>query len=104
MCEVAEITTRVKKKKVFQDEKELRGRFAKPDLTVLTLPMAAVQYPALVAILARLVSLLGRPALPAAEMITGGVLASPGTARWKFFIRVKIKGIFRVLWIKISLS
>ena len=40
--------------------------------------MAAVLYPALLAMLARLVSLLGSPALPAAEMITGGVLANPG--------------------------
>ena len=44
----------------------------------LTLPMAAVRYPALLAMVARLVSLLGSPALPAAEMITGGVLANPG--------------------------
>ena len=47
----------------------------------LTLPMAAVRYPALLAMVARLVSLLGSPALPAAEMITGGVLASPDTVR-----------------------
>ena len=57
----------------------LGGNFQLPHpKTDLTLPMAAVLYPALLAMLARLVSLLGNPALPAAEMITGGVLANPG--------------------------
>ena len=42
-----------------------------------TLPIAAVRYPALLAMLARLVSFLGSPARPPAEMITGGVWASP---------------------------
>ena len=40
---------------------------------------------------ARLVSFLGSPALPAAEMITGGVLASPDTVRGLF--KGKMKGI-----------
>ena len=40
---------------------------------------------------ARLVSFLGSPALPAAEMITGGVLASPDTVRGLF--KGKTKGI-----------
>ena len=41
------------------------------------MPTAAVLYPALLASLAREVSLLGRPARPEAEMMTGGVLWRP---------------------------
>ena len=65
----------VRKCKIFFGGETFSFPTQRPDLT---LPMAAVLYPALLAMLARLVSLLGSPALPAAEMITGGVLANPG--------------------------
>ena len=54
-------------------------------LTEPTLPMAAVRYPALLAMVARLISVLGSPALPAAEMITGGVLARPDSTTGNYY-------------------